>query len=358
MKPIIGSFANNHDNNFNLLRLIAASAVIASHSWPLVEGASDGEPLKLLINVTFGSSAVAVFFGISGYLVAASWERNPSIIAFVVARALRILPGLLVMLLLTVLLGATVTSLPSAEYFSNQQTWGYLIKNFTLRYTSELPGVFTDSPYPRAVNGSIWTLFYEATCYASLLVIAVCVRFRRPLLAGVLMAVLFACVLAQFFKPTHLLFQNAALLFPPFFAGVAAWVWRDRIRLNGWMVLTLLVATAIALRVNMPAAKLLFFIVLTGAALWFAFIPKGAIRAFNKLGDCSYGVYIYAFPLQQSLVHFFPGISVAALTAAAVPTSIILGSVSWLLIEKPAIGLRKSLLPILRWRTPVITSVR
>src|SRR5450631_2982970 len=93
--PTIGELARSRDNNFNLLRFVAASAVLLSHCWPLTLGSNEAEPLaRIFPGLTLGTSAVIVFFAISGFLVASSWERSRSAWAFLVARILRIYPGL------------------------------------------------------------------------------------------------------------------------------------------------------------------------------------------------------------------------------------------------------------------------
>ncbi|MGO4377458.1 acyltransferase family protein [Pseudoduganella sp. RAF53_2] len=103
-----------HDNAFDVLRMTAAAAVLYSHSFPLL-GLPEPEPLP---GLTWGRLAVAVFFGISGFLVAQSWESDSHGLRFLARRALRIFPGLLVLALLSALvLGPAVTVLPLAGIF-------------------------------------------------------------------------------------------------------------------------------------------------------------------------------------------------------------------------------------------------
>lgn len=102
--------SNLHENNFNLLRALAAFLVLFSHSYALT-GSSSSEPLRMLLGMTFGSVAVDVFFVISGFLVCGSLLRRQSAIEFMKGRLLRIFPALLVMVGLTVLLlGPLVTN--------------------------------------------------------------------------------------------------------------------------------------------------------------------------------------------------------------------------------------------------------
>ena len=95
---------------------------------------------------------------------------------------MRVYPGLLVVLLLTVLvLGPAFTTLSLGAYFSDRGTLLYLPRNLTLKWLQyDLPGVFLNNPYPAAVNGSLWTLFYEAfVCYGMVAVVGVLGLMRR-----------------------------------------------------------------------------------------------------------------------------------------------------------------------------------
>jgi len=94
--------ASGRDNNFNLVRLAAATAVVVSHSFALATGDPAAEPLWSTLGITLGGLAVVAFFMTSGYLVGGSLLSNGQPIRFAVARALRIYPGLWVALLLTV----------------------------------------------------------------------------------------------------------------------------------------------------------------------------------------------------------------------------------------------------------------
>jgi hypothetical protein len=95
-----------------------------------------------------------------------------------------------------------------------------------------------------------------------------------------------------------------------FFCGAAFWVLRDRVPMRGWIAAAL--ACAVAIGVRCPS---LFFVVypvaLAYLVLWCAYVPGGWLRAYNRVGDYSYGVYIYAFAVQQAVIATWPGIGVA-----------------------------------------------
>lgn len=110
------------DNNFDFIRLLAATMVLVSHQYAI-----GGFPEPVLLGDGLGGLSVKVFFAISGYLVAESWFRDPSLWRFLARRVLRIWPGLIVMVLLTILvLGPIVTTWSIRDYLASSQTWAYL----------------------------------------------------------------------------------------------------------------------------------------------------------------------------------------------------------------------------------------
>ena len=158
----LSQVSRGRDNNLNLLRVLAAAAVLVSHAYPITRGPEAEEPLHNLTGFTLGTVAVYVFFVVSGFLIAKSFEGSKGVLDWSAARVLRLFPGLFVALALTVLvLGPIVTTLPLAAYFADPATLAYLPQNLALiAQRFDLPGVFVGNPYPSAVNGSLWTLFY------------------------------------------------------------------------------------------------------------------------------------------------------------------------------------------------------
>jgi peptidoglycan/LPS O-acetylase OafA/YrhL len=165
----LASASGNRDNNFNLIRILAAIAVLISHCFVLSTGDPEAEPLRSELGMTLGSIAVDIFFVTSGFLVTASILRSRSIVDFTCARVLRIFPGLFAMLLLTVfLMGTALTTLPWLEYISSPGVYAYALKcgSLVTGVSYLLPGVFSENPYRGAVNGSLWTMPYEIRMYA------------------------------------------------------------------------------------------------------------------------------------------------------------------------------------------------
>jgi len=133
MNTPLSTYTGSRDNNFNLIRFLAALAVLYSHSIILTLGPEAKEPLKSLVGIAIGSIAVDVFFVTSGFLIAASYLARKDIIAFTWARLLRIYPGLIVAIIFCVfVVGLYFTSLPKLDYITHVDTLKYFIKNCRL----------------------------------------------------------------------------------------------------------------------------------------------------------------------------------------------------------------------------------
>ena len=191
------------DDNFLLLRFLAAALVIYGHA-PVI-GGHETQDLFLRLNWGRYSGAIAVdlFFVISGFLVSASWLRNAHLGRFLRARALRIVPAYAACILACAfVVGPLFTTLSPRDYFSNAQTWDYALANlhFGPRLAWWLPGVFSDHAVA-VVNGSIWTLPVEVFMYACVAVAGVLAILARRAIVTALLAITFVLV-AAFVEPT------------------------------------------------------------------------------------------------------------------------------------------------------------
>lgn len=338
--------AIGRDNNLNLIRMLAAGAVLVSHTWPLTFGPGTREPLSALTGHSLGTLAVYVFFLISGFLIAASFERRPRPREFLAARALRLLPGLAASLLVVaLLLGPWVSTLGAADYLTHPRTWRFLLANIAMampQYT--LPGVFETNPYP-TVEGSIWTLIHEVLCYLALLGagLAGLLRGRGVAVLVLLYAAVWGVALLW---PGVLLWKTGALLTLslPFFVGSMGWLARGWLSLRGLGLAVPVLALAwVAVR-GTPLAFPLLILLLGAATAWAAYAPgRGRagrwLRRYNRLGDYSYGTYIYAFPVQGLVVWLWAPTNPALHIALALPLTLLLAIPSWHLVEKPALAL-------------------
>lgn len=339
----LDQFAKGRDNNFNLIRAVAAVAVLVSHAYPIALGAKAVQPLEAALGHSLGAIAVFVFFVLSGYLISASFERSASPKAFWQARILRLAPCLVVSLgLVGLVMGPMVSSLPVTEYLAHPDTWSFLARNLTLALPQyELPGVFEANPY-RTVEGSIWTLFHEVACYGMVFALGLAGVLRKArLMAGFLLAYAVAWGLTAALPvdlPTKA--EQFRMMSFPFVVGMAFYVWRARLALSIWIVLAL--AGLAALLRGTPAFTPALVLALGYATFWCAFVPGGWLRAYNRLGDYSYGLYLYAFPVQGLVVWLWGPMGPALNVALALPLTLFLSVLSWHLIEAPALALRKA----------------
>ncbi|KGQ20831.1 Acyltransferase 3 [Lysobacter dokdonensis DS-58] len=342
----LGQYATGRDNNFNLVRFIAAFAVLWSHSYAIVISPAF-EPWVQWLGYTPGGVAVDVFFVTSGFLVTASLMRLDNFRAFARARALRIFPALLVMsLLLALVMGPLLTTRPLDVYFSDSAVWKFIWKNSTIltgvKYS--LPGVFENN-HMQVVNGSLWTLPFELRCYLTLALVwwlASFVKSDKARMFTRIVVVGTALMLVSFWVAHHYAYKHwhTFRLFYFFFLGAAMWIYRARIPMSG----TLFAVACVALIGGIVQPKTFFWIyplTVPYIVMWLAYVPGGVLRQFNKLGDYSYGIYIYAFPIQQALVATVPGITPEQMIAAAGAGTVALAVLSWHLVEKPMLARKK-----------------
>ena len=348
MTTVLSKYTKNRDNNFNLLRFIAASLVLYSHSFALVIGTGDAEPLRKSIGMTLGTISVDVFFITSGFLIAGSFFGRNNIIAFVWARVLRIFPALIVAVAFcTFAIGLFFTTELASDYLSNKETYRYFLKNITLFFGVEynLPGVFANTPHKYAVNGSIWTLPYEVEMYAYLAIIGSILIYFQKWFSSNYLKTIFLCIaiiavsanIVNHFKP--FIDDKFIRLFSLFFTGTAFYLWRDNIYLSLKIFLFLIVALSISI-VEKEVFFVIYSISIAYLIFYIAYIPTGIIRNFNKVGDYSYGIYIYAYPVQQSIAALIPNISIPVMIALSFIITFILSFLSWHLIEKKALNMK------------------
>lgn len=342
-QTIADGFARG-DDNFLLLRFVAAALVIYGHA-PAI-GGHDTQDLFLRINWGRYSGAIAVdlFFVISGFLVSASWLRNPNLGRFLRARALRIVPAYAACILACAFaVGPLFTALSLRDYFSNAQTWDYVGTNlhFGPRLLWQLPGVFSDHPTP-TINGSIWTLPVEVFMYVCVALAGIFGILARRVVATALLALTFILV-ALFAEPTAKPIVAEYLRMAALFAlGSVCYVWRERIPNHGALLLALAVL-AWTLR-DTVAYPCLFALAEAAFVFWFAYRFGGTpsrLRGFNRLGDYSYGLYLWGYPAQQIFVAIAGPQSVWIDAICGFGLALWIAILSWHVIEQPA----------LRWKT-------
>ena len=352
------SRGNYSENAFDFLRVTAASAVLFSHSYALY-GLAEPKPIG---SFTLGQVAVFVFFAISGYLVGQSWDRDPNPKRFTVRRALRILPGLFVAITFTTLVvGPIATTLPVMEYLLSPGTYKYFISNASLVVgVYELPGVFKNNPYPHSINGSLWTLRYEVLMYAWLAIIGLLMSHKRVKAVCLLSLIFFSSSwyicrvfgIDQYKLPLPLIWQlgigfdgiQIAMLGAFFFCGSCLYLFRTNVPLSVWIAIPLCIACALI--DSQVYAVVLAWITIPYTAIVFAQMAPPLFRRLKGV-DYSYGIYIYAFPIQQtvSLFGFHNGLGWFAALVISALTTLALAATSWHFVEHPALTWKARLLP-------------
>ena len=334
------SVGEGRDNHFNLIRVLAALGVLVSHSFALT-----GYPEVLIGGKTSGFLCVAIFFSISGFLITKSWLRSPGITAFTRHRCLRIYPGLWLAVAVTALLiGPLATTLPLAEYFTSFRFWAYLAGSGSLlQVVHRLPGVF-DELVNHSANGSLWTLPYELICYAAILAFGILAR-KNPRRLLVLIVVTLAILLAVAFLASPpapervvripLVMERLAELLPYFFFGALASHAPGRCRkLAPLFLLGMILAIAAGgpgiISLALPAT-------LAPLVITLAYLRNSLLQRYNQIGDYSYGIYLYAFPIQQMVALNVPDCRPWQNVFYTLPLVLGLAFVSWQWVESRAL---------------------
>lgn len=339
----LDELAVGRDNNFNLLRMCSATGVMISHCFLMAYGDKELEPfVYALQGLSLSWTSVFIFFVVSGFFVTQSMDRSATLTDFVRARVFRIVPALFVVLCVTVLVGGLfLTTAKSDAYWA--ATPEYVLRNLTLVHMQyELPGVFEENPYPQRINSPLWTLFYEVSWYLVVFLLGIFGILRRRRLVALFLALFLVFYFtAQTFGMHPRLFYFS-LFGLPFSIGMALYLWRDRVPVNGWIALAL-VALAVALRFSPLSENLFrpaFSVALSYGFIFLGFLPSQTLGAYNRLGDYSYGTYIYGWPSQQLVVLLGLTAPLANLAGGFIPA---LGCavLSWKFIEKPALQLKR-----------------
>lgn len=345
-------------NNFTAVRLLLASLVIFTHSYWLTTGTSGKDDLSDILGAPVSVFAVDGFFFLSGFLVYPSLLRLGRASRFLLARLARLWPGLAVSVLLTALAGAFISSVHGLAYLRGD-TAKFLATNLTFLVGSfNLTGV-TCGAAACPVNGSLWTLPWEARCYLALALLGVLGLAKPDLMklfvlpATLVGAIVWDIPALQHFVQVHVghgavdQLNEADRLWPLFALGAAAYIFRDRLTLS-WIVLSglfvvMLVANRLGVGVHARALFVGYLVLCLG-------LLTAKTRSFSGTWpDYSYGMYIYAFPVMMAVHALAPTPShwvLAAMTfAATLPCAVM----SWHFIEKPALGAAKQA----RAKTPV-----
>lgn len=336
----------SRQNNLNLIRLLAAIVVMWAHSFPLTKSKAND---VLAAHGLDADVAVKAFFIISGFLVSHSWERSKSTLAYFTNRGLRIFPGLWMSIVLGCVIGAFVTTNSLTSYFTDASLWRYIGNTATLVGVPQyqLPGVFKENPVS-TLNGSLWTLPYEALCYIlvplmprkawglnslplvviGLLAFHACSSFGNinfdPFLLG---TPFFAAALSSF---------SFAFLVGAFWYAIA-----DRTPVTWYTLAAALLSLYFMSRSSVVVRDWIAPCVLGYVVLSLGLLPRATRSIMSRVGDYSYGMYVYAFPIQQLLVHLFKRIPYYRLFIISLPVTAVLAILSWHRLESVCLRMKK-----------------
>ncbi len=334
--------ANRHSGNFDGVRLLGALFVLLSHQFAL---SGRHEP-EIMGPHTFGNLGVLMFFSISGFLVMQSWQRDPNLPRFMARRLLRIWPGLAVAVLLTAfVLGPLVSHLGPVQYFRSSEYRQYLHE---LYFGISRGQLFTGIP-STAANGSLWTIPIEVWCYLALGIAGTLGIFRRrevlPLiLASSLVYFLFffggqaggtAYAAGSHFFPSLVAWLYFAAIF---FLGATINMCRPALitAYNKWAVTIAVILGLVAIVFTEYSTALFFMVPIVTISVAVRSWP--GLKDAGRYGDLSYGIYLYAWPVQQVGVLLLGKTAPYWLLAiCSVTGATALAFASWHLVEKRAL---------------------
>jgi peptidoglycan/LPS O-acetylase OafA/YrhL len=352
----LSSLLTRGNNNFDLVRLLAALAVMVGHASfftspvtgidPIWPGAHK-DPIGTFTHLEYsGSLAVYAFFLLSGMLISASANRNDSTFGFLVLRIGRIWPGLIVNVLLCALvIGPIFTSVQGlGQYLSHSMTLEYIWRNITLLdgIAFALPGVFDHAPASGLINPALWTLPIELYCYLLVLLFSLTGLLKNRA------RWIFGCgvIFMLFMLGTHyprsfsiypaMLKRNGGYSFYPaafFMLGMLLYSIRNCISLD-FRVASTLICAYLAARGTVIAAPL-FYAAFVYGVLWFS--GYQSLAALRPPHDYSYGIYIYGFVSQQIVLELWPSRTGYSNLLISIPLAISLAAASWHLIEQPSL---------------------
>jgi peptidoglycan/LPS O-acetylase OafA/YrhL len=329
------------NNNADLMRLLAAFAVLWTHSYGLAPHSGTHEPIGSFLGFDqAGPLGVKFFFFLSGILVTNSWLTRQSPVRFALARFFRIFPALLLSAAVCIfVVGPIFSSLPLRQYFGSTSVFDSVFLSPYREYA--LPGLFENNPI-KYTNGAIWTIRYELAMYILLVALGMLGLFKNKIISTVFLV---AVVIESFLFPDNITFislsnANVAGYLPGFFCfGALFAIHKDRIVIDEKLVCGC--ALIAAMCVDGPGFRYAFWGAFLVTCLWVMTLP--AIRNIRLPGDFSYGVYVFAWPIQQCLTQLMPHSVLYAHQSITFALSLLCAVFSWYLLEKPCIAMGRSL---------------
>lgn len=339
-------------NNFGFIRFFLAMLVMFGHTYGL--GGFGKEPIERILRGQESSGTLAVygFFIISGFLVTRSLLSSPNIFSYGMKRALRILPGFWVCLIITAFVFA-----PVVYFFEHQSFTGFLtykptgplyyikINFFLLMHNYSIAGLLSKNPLPLVFDGSLWTLWLEAKAYIVLGLIGIIglTNTKRYLVLSVfliLWGIIFfnVQITDSTNKYLRLIIDSSFLLYATHFAsGSVFFLFKDKIPFNKYIFIAgiLLFLLASSFGFLHPALPIIWPIILLWCTIHLPF------RKFANIGDFSYGIYIYSFPIQQLATFFKLNKEINTYFLMCFSITMTLAMISWFIVEEPALSIKR-----------------
>jgi len=313
-------------DNFSTIRLGLALIVIWSHSFWLTKLSQATEPVFWFTRhqLDAGTWAVHCFLNISGFLVCGSWFKSGSFKEYLLRRLRRIYPGFIS----AILISAFVFGPMGGVVLPDQSVFNWIFRAITLQDPNiPCPAFCSKNLYTGMINGSLWTIRYEEFMYAILAMMGLLKLVRVPV------AVTFFLVFTFGLFPAGEVFNR---LGSHFFAGVLFYLLLHRIRFKPSLIA---LSIAVIAATSMYGRWLNLILPIPGTYILLALalnkkLELNRLVFFTKYSDLSYGVYLYAFPIQQLFVK--AGMTDPNLvTLVSTPVSMLCALASWHLIEKP-----------------------
>lgn len=316
------------NNSFDLIRHLAALMVLVSHHFVL-SGMS--EPGITGYN-SLGGTAVICFFAISGLLITLSYLNAASFQDYLAKRVARIFPALIACsFLMTYVAGAFFAS----DYVLGKEALVDFLRISAFGRAS-IDEVTSDFIFSESFNGSLWTLKIEFVFY--ILLAVVLTLYRSPLMP---LALLLLFGLATLVLSNYITGAMAQKFLAYCAAGIAFFsgslVAFHRHHFNSPRTKAIVLAASILLIVVSLGTSSMWVTATLGVSL--ATISLGLLyvdKTIRGRFDISYGIYLYAFPVQQLVINKTP---LAFVPSIVVTTFIVIGlaTLSWLFIEQPAL---------------------
>ncbi len=345
MAATFAQLSMQRGNNLDFVRFFLAACVAFTHSFNLLYG-DNTDPLGVATGGAIGLAGEAVngFFIISGFLITQSWQQQGEFVGFFKNRVLRIYPAFIIAVLFCTLLVAPLGSADAEVYFSRLDYWRVSGDMLLLKFRA-VPGAFAENAFPGNVNGSLWTISYEFVCYLMVAALGVWGVFKRkPWLVLIFLLALALSIASHVewqAQPALQAWLKDLQSWPRFIAsfvaGMLFYLYRDRIPYDRRVFLLALLGFVFCTLV-LRSVALATPVFGSYCLLYLAFHPRLPLKHFARRGDFSYGIYLYAFPVQQ-LLALYAGHSLNGLTmfVASILLSLLLAWLSWNLIEKPCL---------------------